>query len=177
MRVVQGWIYTWGGTHSGIDYIKGTINYPATWKTFDVVAAADGKACVNCVYGPGNKVWIEHTVGNTIYYSYYGHLAIIEPGIPTGNRAVTVTVTRGQKIGTAGNTGASFIHLHFGLYTTSGVTLDPYALYTTRPSYYPNSSYTNMGANHLFTQDPPLYSSRAETLMFINIYLPMLLRK
>jgi murein DD-endopeptidase MepM/ murein hydrolase activator NlpD len=99
IKVVQGWIYNWGYRHNGVDFIKGIPSIPSSWTTFDVLAAADGVACVNCVYGPGNKVWIKHTVGNTVFYTYYGHLSTIDPSILT-NPAV---VSRGQKIGTAGN--------------------------------------------------------------------------
>jgi murein DD-endopeptidase MepM/ murein hydrolase activator NlpD len=176
MRVIQGWIYTWGSTHFGIDYIRGS------GRTFAVVAAADGEACGNCVDGPGNKVWIKHTVGNTIYYTYYGHLATIESGIPLWSGA-TKKVTRGQKIGTAGNTGTSLIHLHFAVYNASWVAVDPYALYSPYPAYYPNASYRSMGANYLFTHDPPLYPSDAEISqpaemnLPVSNYLPLILRR
>ena len=172
MGVAQGWIYAWGGAHLGIDYIRGNMNIPSAWKTFDVVAAADGVACANCVYGPGNKVWIKHTLGNTVYYTYYGHLATIEPNV----HATTWTVTRGQKIGTAGNTGTSYVHLHFGVYNAAWLEVDPYALYTTRPAYYPNRTYRRMGANHLFTHDPPLYPLQAKPELTIMKYLPVILR-
>jgi hypothetical protein len=95
MRVVQGWIYVWGGAHFGIDYVNGDMDNPYSWETFDVIAAADGEACANCVDGPGNKVWIKHRAGNKVYYTYYGHLASIEPGIPYSRGASTVKVTRG----------------------------------------------------------------------------------
>lgn len=172
MGVAQGWIYSWGGAHLGVDYIRGNVNSPSGWKTFDVVAAADGVACANCVYGPGNKIWIKHTLGNTVYYTYYGHLATIEPSI----QSPTWAVTRGQKIGTAGNTGTTYVHLHFGVYNASWAEVDPYALYTTRYSYYPNSTYSRMGANHLFTHDPPLYPAQAKPDLTIMKYLPMVLR-
>ncbi len=161
MKVVQGWTYTWGATHFGIDYIFGDIYSPGSWKTFDVLAAADGEACVNCVYGPGNKVWIKHTIGNKVYYSYYGHLATVEPNILTSKGASTVKVTMGQKIGTAGKTGTRYIHLHFAVYNASWIPLDPYDLYSRRSTYYPNLNYQSMGADFLFLADPPPDPSQA----------------
>jgi murein DD-endopeptidase MepM/ murein hydrolase activator NlpD len=172
MGVAQGWIYSWGGAHLGVDYIRGNVNSPSGWRTFDVVAAADGVACMNCVYGPGNKVWIKHTLGNTVYYTYYGHLATIDPSI----QSATWAVTRGQKIGTAGNTGTTYTHLHFGVYNAAWVEVDPYALYTTRSLYYPNPTYRRMGVDHLFTHDPPLYPAQAKPNLTIMKYLPIVLR-
>ncbi len=153
MRVVQGWYYTWWGAHLGIDFINGEIDYPDSWKTFDVVAAADGDACVNCIDGPGNKVWIKHTVANRVYYTYYGHLASVEPGISYSVGATPVTW--GQKIGTAGNTGTIYIHLHFAVYNASRVPVDPYDLYSDRSLYYPNPDNGKMGSGNLFMSDPP----------------------
>ena len=155
MRVIQGWFYTWWGAHLGVDFINGDIDNPKSWKTFDVVAAADGEACANCVDGLGNTVWIRHKIGSKVYYTYYGHLATIEPFIRKSNVASPVKVTRGQKIGTAGNTGTWYIHLHFGVYNASRVPIDPYDLYTNRSSYYPNPNHASMGANNLFMGDPP----------------------
>ncbi len=155
MRVVQGWYYSWQSIHFGVDYINGDIDYPNSWKTFDVIAAADGDACANCVDGLGNTIWIRHKIGDNMYYTYYGHLATIEPFIPHSRFATTTKVIRGQKIGTAGNTGTWYIHLHFGVYNASRVPIDPYKLYTDRSSYYPNPGCVSMGDNNLFISDPP----------------------
>jgi len=155
MRVVQGWYYSWQSIHLGVDYINGAIDDPNSWKTFDVLAAADGEACANCVDGLGNVVWIRHKIGDKVYYTYYGHLATIEPFIPRSWKATPVKVTRGQKIGTAGNTGTWYIHLHFGVYNASRVPIDPYDLYTERSSYYPNPGCASMGKDNLFISDPP----------------------
>lgn len=173
MRAVQGWIYTWGYRHNGVDYIRGIPSSPSSWSTFDVLAAADGVACVNCVYGPGNKVWIKHTLGSTVFYTYYGHLSTIDPSI----LKYPAVVTRGQKIGTAGNTGTTYIHLHFGVYNASWSAVDPYALYTTSPPYYPNPNYKRMGENHLFTNDPPLFPTQAEIYPVVYRYLPFIIFK
>jgi murein DD-endopeptidase MepM/ murein hydrolase activator NlpD len=155
MRVIQGWFYTGWGAHFGVDYINGNVDDPNNWKTFDVLAAADGEACGNCVDGLGNVVWIRHKIGDKVFYTYYGHLATIESFIPYSKAASPVKVTRGQKIGTAGNTGTWYIHLHFGVYNASRVPIDPYDLYTEQSSYYPNPEPLSMGAKHLFMSDPP----------------------
>jgi len=47
MKVQQGWFYTGGGNHNGIDYVQGTIDKSSTWQNFPVVAAAAGKACAD----------------------------------------------------------------------------------------------------------------------------------
>ncbi len=160
MRVIQGWYYTWWGVHLGVDFINGDIDLPYSWKTFDVLAAADGEACANCIDGLGNTVWVRHKAGGRVYYTYYGHLATIEPFILHSTYASPVKVTRGQKIGTAGNTGTWYIHLHFGVYTASRAPVDPYDLYTDRSAYYPNPGQTSLGANYLFTGNPPPDPSR-----------------
>jgi murein DD-endopeptidase MepM/ murein hydrolase activator NlpD len=133
-------------SHEGIDYVKGSTS--STRRTFLVLAAADGEACGqigdngDCVRGAGNKVLIRHPpVNGVTYYTYYGHLGSIESRIPLGNRNSTVTVRRGQVIGTVGDTGASEVHLHFGLATLSFRWLNPYNDYwTTNPPSYSSSS-------------------------------------
>ncbi len=164
MRVIQGWFYSWWGTHRGVDFIHGDIDNPDSWKTFDVVAAADGESCANCVDGLGNTVWIRHKIGGQTYYTYYGHLATIEPFIRSSVYASPVKVIRGQKIGTAGNTGTWYIHLHFGVYNAARVPIDPYDLYSDRSAYYPNPDCTRLGPHNLFMGDPPTDPSR------LNIY-------
>ena len=173
MRVAQGWYYTWWGAHLGVDFINGDIDNPDSWKTFDVLAAADGEACLNCVDGPGNKVWIRHMIDNKVYYTYYGHLATIEPGILYLMRGSTVTVTRGQKIGTAGNTGTRYIHLHFGVYNAYRVPVDPYDLYSDRSFYYPNLNYKSMGSGNLFMGDPPPDPSQVDLNLSKVQYFPL----
>lgn len=172
MRVVQGWYYSWWGAHFGVDYINGNIEDPSSWKSFDVVAAADGEACANCVDGLGNTVWIKHKIGDRVFYTYYGHLAKIEPFIAKSKAASPVKVTRGQKIGTAGNTGTWYIHLHFGVYNASRSPIDPYDLYTDRSSYYPNPDYIQMGVNNLFKDDPPPDPSQVSINPPISFFRP-----
>lgn len=150
MNLQQGWVYTAplppgckgdSTLHCGIDYIEGTIDNSPTWQHFPVVAAADGEACGNCVDGPGNKVYIKHTVNGKAWYTYYGHLDWIAPWIPIGSRTNTVHVTRGSQIGTAGDRGTNsgWVHLHFGF--TDGTACgkafcwsDPYDLRAKRDS-------------------------------------------
>ena len=62
LSILSGWYYNGGGYHGGIDYINGTYSGVRGWKTFPVIAAADGKACGNCTSRQGNAVWVEHKV-------------------------------------------------------------------------------------------------------------------
>ena len=151
--VQQGWIYSWGDEHKGIDYVLGGRD-TGNWQSFDVVAAADGWACGNCTTRQGNAVWIKHNINGATYYTYYGHLASIEPGIPTGSQQNVVWVRRGQKIGVAGDTGADSIHLHFQV-SYGQVPVDPYDLWTTREPYAPGCTSCQMGDNYLWTTNPP----------------------
>jgi hypothetical protein len=50
IKIVQGWTYTWGNPHKGIDYIKGEISeHQKYWQEFKVLVVADGEA----MYVPG----------------------------------------------------------------------------------------------------------------------------
>jgi hypothetical protein len=66
MQIQQGFYYSGGGFHGGIDYIKGTYNDSTTWQGFDVISAGPGFACAQpegssgCVSGIGNVVLILH---------------------------------------------------------------------------------------------------------------------
>lgn len=137
MHVLSGWYYSGGGGfHGGIDYINGGVNNGG-WRTFPVIASADGEACGNCTSRQGNAVWIKHNVNGATYYTYYGHLASIGRNIPLGSQSRTVRVKRGDVIGMAGDTGASgALHLHFGLYSASSQPIDPYSIGKLR-EYYP----------------------------------------
>ena len=158
MRVQVGW--HGGSDGGGIDYIHGKLDDSNTWQSFDVLASAHGEACGNCSSRYGNAVWIKHEGGNT-YYTYYGHLNEIASDIPLGSKSNTVHVSRGQKIGVAGDTGTAegLIHLHFMLKDSSDIARDPYDLYTSREYYYPEGSqYEGLGPNHYWTTDPPSYN-------------------
>src|SRR5689334_21942050 len=99
MSILSGWYYSGsGGFHGGIDYINGAVNGYGSWRTFPVIASADGEACGNCTSRQGNAVWIKHNINGATYYTYYGHLASIAKGIPLGSQSNTVDVKRGDII-------------------------------------------------------------------------------
>lgn len=158
--VHQGWIYSWGSEHRGVDYATGAHN-SGRGDSFDVVASADGYACGNCVSRQGNAVWIRHSVEGQTFFTYYGHLASIEQNIPLNNQKNTVLVKRGQKIGVAGSTGSNTLHLHFQVTGPTGI-VDPYDLWTTREPYSPGCSQCRMGANYLWTTNPPSFPTREQ---------------
>jgi len=137
MRILSGWYYSGGGGfHGGIDYVNGNVNNVGGWRTFPVIASADGEACGNCTLRQGTAVWIKHDVNGATYYTYYGHLASITKGIPLGSQSRTVPVKRGQIIGMAGDSGASgILHLHFALYTAGSQPIDPYSIGKLREAY------------------------------------------
>jgi len=159
LTVQQGWYYTNGGLHRAIDYVDGPLDRPAS--PFPVVAAYDGYA----VYvvgdgwngGLGQYVRIRHNVNGQTFYTTYAHLS--GSPLPVG---ATVYVRRGQRIGTAGNTGyvvpSWFTHLHFVLEDGSGRRLDPYGIYNVR-SYYPRCS-----GDHFWAVCPPTYTLPRVTL-------------
>jgi hypothetical protein len=63
--------------------------------------------------GFGNNVLIKHADN---LYSHYNHLNSIDPAMSNGAQ-----VTKGQQVGTVGNTGVSQgAHLHFAFYNTPG---------------------------------------------------------
>lgn len=138
MSILSGWYYSSsGGLHNGIDYINGSVDRLNTWRTFAVIASADGEACGNCTSRQGNAVWVKHNVNGVTYYTYYGHLASISDDIPLGSQSRTLSVKRGQFLGWAGDTGArGALHLHFALYTAGSRPLDPYSIGKLR-QYYP----------------------------------------
>jgi murein DD-endopeptidase MepM/ murein hydrolase activator NlpD len=146
MSVLSGWYYSGGGGfHGGIDYINGGVNDIGGWRTFPVIASADGEACGNCTSRQGNAVWIKHDVDGVAYYTYYGHLASIAKGIPLGSQSNTVPVKRGQIVGMAGSTGAAgILHLHYGLYNAASQPIDPYSIGKLR-EYYPRPTTPNPG--------------------------------
>lgn len=155
MSILGGWYYSGGGGfHGGIDYINGNVNGYGSWKTFPVIASADGEACGNCSSRQGNAVWVKHKVNGATYYTYYGHLASIAEGIPVGSQSRTVAVKRGQLLGMAGDTGTSgALHLHFALYNSSSQPLDPYGIYNLR-QHYPSPSQGSPGIGWFITDQP-----------------------
>lgn len=140
MNILSGWYYSGSsGLNNGLDYINGSTSSPRTWRTFPVLAAADGEACGNCSGRQGNAVWVRHKVGGATFYTYYGHLSSFAPDIPIGSQSRVVKVKRGQLLGMAGNTGAGqgILHLHFALYNSGSKPLDPYSIGKQR-QFYPS---------------------------------------
>lgn len=146
MRVLSGWYYSGGsGVNQGIDYINGGLNSSGGWRTFPVIASADGEACANCTTRQGNAVWIKHNINGQTFYTYYGHLSSIAGGIPMGSQSRTIAVKRGQMLGMAGSTGSpGALHLHYALYNASSTPLDPYGI-GKRRDYYPQPAGGNPG--------------------------------
>ncbi len=179
MKIQQGWRYSAPigpnpddpYAHKGIDYIKGIINDPSAWQSFNVVAAADGVAMWSSGGGYGDFVLIRHDETDPEdrnYFTLYGHLGDIEDNVThradrfAADYQNWTPVTRGQKIGVAGATGVTdptWLHLHFevqrGAYAQNKV--DPYDIYGTR-DYYPGGPfYTGCGENALWMESvcPP----------------------
>src|SRR3989344_3984171 len=69
-QIQQGWYYTGGREHKGLDYIAGELDRSATWESFEVLAAADGKACANPPARLGEAVFVKHILpDDSIYYT------------------------------------------------------------------------------------------------------------
>ena len=71
--------------------------------------------------GSGNRVSILGASGTRYYY---GHMEVMDSWVQDG-----VAVTRGQRIGTVGNTGnavCSTPHLHFQMWLSGGTLVNPY---------------------------------------------------
>jgi hypothetical protein len=153
----QGWIYTSGGYHGGVDY-GSNCGTP-------IIAAADGYAIAwEQSYNPhgggysyGEYVLMYHPSCNC--YTLYAHLQSQESFIPQRGYTSYVPgadwawVSRGQKIGTSGATGTEECHLHFEVSTGGYASgrLDPYGVYSTAP-YYPGCG----SSPYYFTQCPPV---------------------
>lgn len=106
-RLTSGIGQRWGSFHAGIDIANKASNVP-------IVAAADGvviKSYYSSSYG--NAIFIAHSVNGQTYTTVYAHMS---------NRSVGsgAVVSKGQRIGTMGNTGQSYgQHLHFELHRGS----------------------------------------------------------
>ena len=130
--------YRWGRLHDAID-ISGTGYGSNIYAVNNGVVVTARGGCTPgytaCNGRAGNYVVIKHNKDN--YYTIYMHLKSINVGV--GN-----TVSRGQVIGTMGNTGNVVpvptssnpyggTHLHFGLYIgepyKGGYAVDPMRLY------------------------------------------------
>ncbi len=193
IKIQQGWRYTAPigpnpddpYAHKGIDYIKGIVNEPATWQSFDVVAAADGVAMWSSGGGYGDFVLIRHDetdLEDRNYFTLYGHLRDIEDNVThRADRFTTdyqswTPVTRGQKIGEAGDTGSpGLIHLHFevqrGGYAQNKV--DPYDICSTRDYYPGGSSYVGCGPNSLWVASVcPARPDRDDARFVADVTIP-----
>ncbi|MCL0042684.1 PKD domain-containing protein, partial [Thermodesulfovibrionales bacterium] len=183
IKIQQGWIYTWDpdpGAHKGIDYIKGEVDQ-LPWQSFDVVAAADGRAIRGSSPSWGTYVYIHHyeraICGNN-YHTLYAHLESVNPKI---SDTEWTPVRRGEFIGRAGATGVkdrygnpqpTWVHLHFELHIGDARAwekahnrIDPYDLYKTREYYPGGQKYTRSGQNHLWTSDPPTQAPAAHPVI------------
>jgi peptidoglycan hydrolase CwlO-like protein len=106
-RITSGLGQRWGTFHAGIDIANKAGNVP-------IVAAADG-VVIRSYYSSsyGNAIFVAHSINGQTYTTVYAHMS---------NRMVSngQVVSRGQRIGTMGNTGQSFgQHLHFELHRGS----------------------------------------------------------
>lgn len=106
-RLTSGIGQRWGTFHAGIDIANKASGVP-------IVAAADGvviKSYYSSSYG--NAIFIAHSVNGQTYTTVYAHMS----DRSVGSGAV---VSKGQRIGTMGNTGQSYgQHLHFELHRGS----------------------------------------------------------
>jgi uncharacterized repeat protein (TIGR01451 family) len=196
IKIQQGWRYTAPigpnpadrYAHEGIDFIKGIINQPATWQSFDVLAAADGVAMHSSGGGYGDFVLVRHNQTDPErrnYLTLYGHLANVEDSIVyRADRFATdyenwTPVTRGQKIGVAGSTGVSdpsWVHLHFevqrGGYAQNKV--DPYDIYNTRYYYPGGGMYAGCGPQCLWLEGicPPSQQSGDGARFVADVTIP-----
>jgi murein DD-endopeptidase MepM/ murein hydrolase activator NlpD len=90
-----------GHRNPGVDISNGGSGDP-------ILAMADGKVSRAGLMGAAKVVRILHDAFDDPLESGYAHLATID--VKLGSR-----VTRGQRIGTLGKTGADAFHLHLGL--------------------------------------------------------------
>lgn len=102
--ITSGYGARGGSFHYGVDIAQSGGNVP-------IVAAADGVVSVaHFSKSYGNVVYISHSINGQLYTTVYAHMSgfIVSPG---------QSVSKGQRIGTMGNTGDSHgQHLHFELY-------------------------------------------------------------
>ena len=90
-----------GGRKPGVDIGNGKSGEP-------ILAMADGEVTKAGLIGKAKVVRVLHDHFDDVLESGYAHLATIEV-------SVRDRVSRGQRIGTLGNTGTEKFHLHLGL--------------------------------------------------------------
>ena len=125
-NVTQGFGARTGAAPSGRPYHAGMDLTGKNASNPPIYAAASGTIKYRgYTSGNGNHVIIQHTFNGQTVYSLYSHLKDFS-GCPNAGKSIS----RGQKIGTMGNTGRSFgTHLHFAIFTGK-YSSDPYG-YTT----------------------------------------------
>jgi peptidoglycan hydrolase CwlO-like protein len=106
-RITSGLGARWGSYHAGVDIANRGGNVP-------IYAAADG-VVIRSYYSSsyGNAIFVAHSINGQTWTTVYAHMS---------NRSVGsgAVVSRGQRIGTMGNTGQSYgQHLHFELHKGS----------------------------------------------------------
>lgn len=103
--------------HTGIDLIGNATNVVVAVSHGKVVAVRNNVKGYSTTYKSGNYVTIDH--GNGIK-TVYCHMVYNSVKVKVGDY-----VTKGQVLGTKGNTGHSFgTHLHFGV-NVNGTYVDP----------------------------------------------------
>jgi murein DD-endopeptidase MepM/ murein hydrolase activator NlpD len=135
--ITSGYQYRWGTFHGAIDYYvgHGAPIYAANNGTVYKVGTGCIRGDTRCNGGRGNYIIINHNVSN--YYTQYMHLSTIS--VREGQ-----TVSRGQRIGSMGNTGnvvptpaygsksLAGTHLHFEVWKgipNRGYHINPLTLY------------------------------------------------
>ncbi|WP_144478011.1 murein hydrolase activator EnvC [Cytobacillus oceanisediminis] len=106
-RISSGLGSRWGSYHAGIDIANRGSNVP-------IHAAADG-VVIRSYYSSsyGNVIFVAHSINGQTWTTVYAHMS----ARMASNGQV---VSRGQRIGTMGNTGQSYgQHLHFELHRGS----------------------------------------------------------
>ena len=169
----DGWIRSNGVTiHKAIDYV--TLGSSTLPRGAPIIAAADGEAMASCedpcsassadTYG--KFVLIRHGNGYSTLYSHLDSYADTFSGLVCPDRRACsnwVQVNRGQVIGFAGDTGTSYVHLHFEAAVNSGGTYtghvtgktDAYDLYAGPNSYPDGNTVAECGSHHIWTTCPP----------------------
>src|SRR3989344_1647059 len=143
MHIQQAWTSDYDPDHHAMDIIKGNSDDSSTWKSFPVLAGADGKACKNPPSSHGNAVRIEHNFDRKTIFEYIGHLESIEPSIPDCGQK-TIDVKRGEKVGMDGATGVvdkegdsqpNWKHIHWRIFDANNNSIDPFDISGERQSY------------------------------------------
>lgn len=178
IHVVNGWEYSHppnsiGLKHYGVDYEAATGT--PVYAVCSGVAMSSSQYANGWGYGQFLLIRCDQTdPAGQNYFALYGHVSGAASSLktyPQAERANTkyyewTPVSQGEQIGWTGSEDTSWAHLHFeiqrGAYAKNKS--DPYDLYkpTTAQSssadHYPpdGALFTGCGANHLWTQCPPV---------------------